>query len=91
MKASLPYKTPVSVQFELTPRCNFDCKMCYVHNQDSNKLKSKELSTDQWKSIMDDAFSNGMMFETLTGGKLSYAQGDFPVSEDAARNVKLVK
>lgn len=36
-------------------------------------------------------FFSGSYFETLTGGKLSYAQGDFPVSEDAARNVKLVK
>jgi MoaA/NifB/PqqE/SkfB family radical SAM enzyme len=23
--------TPVSCQFELTPLCNFSCKMCYVH------------------------------------------------------------
>lgn len=30
-------------------------------------------------------------FETLTGGKLNYAQGDFPVCEEAAKNVKLVK
>lgn len=30
-------------------------------------------------------------FETLTGCKLEYAQGDFPVSEDAAKKVKLVK
>lgn len=22
---------PISGTFELTPRCNFDCKMCYVH------------------------------------------------------------
>ena len=22
---------PINVQFELTPLCNFDCKMCYVH------------------------------------------------------------
>lgn len=63
------YKTPVSCQFELTPRCNLDCKMCYVHNHDSNKLKFMELSTEQWKSIFDDAFNEGMMFATLTGGE----------------------
>lgn len=36
-------------------------------------------------------FFTDSYFETLTGSKLSYAQGDFPVSEDAAKNVKLVK
>lgn len=61
--------TPISCQFELTARCNLDCKMCYVHNQDSNKLKDQELSTEQWKAIMDQAFDNGMMFANLTGGE----------------------
>lgn len=63
------YKTPVAVQFELTSRCNLDCKMCYVHNADSNKMKSKELSAEQWKIIMEDAYNAGMMFATLTGGE----------------------
>lgn len=63
------YNSSICVQFELTSRCNLDCKMCYVHNQDSNKLKDQELSAEQWKAIMDDAFNNGMMFATLTGGE----------------------
>ena len=36
-------------------------------------------------------FFRDSYFETLTGCKLEYAQGDFPVSEEAAKNVKLVK
>ncbi|MBO5049406.1 MAG: radical SAM protein [Oscillospiraceae bacterium] len=59
----------IACQFELTPRCNLDCKMCYVHNQDSNKLKALELSTEQWKSIFDQACDNGLMFAVLTGGE----------------------
>ena len=59
----------ISCQFELTPRCNLDCKMCYVHNQDSNKLKSMELSTEQWKTIFNSACDQGLMFATLTGGE----------------------
>lgn len=59
----------IACQFELTPRCNLDCKMCYVHNQDSNRLKTMELSTEQWKSIFDDACDNGLMFAVLTGGE----------------------
>lgn len=69
VQACNAHKTPLNIQFELTGRCNLDCKMCYVHNQDSNKLKDQELSTEQWKAIMDDAYNNGMMFATLTGGE----------------------
>jgi len=49
-------KTPISALYELTPRCNLDCKMCFVHNADSNKLKDKELSTETWKRIFDEAY-----------------------------------
>lgn len=62
-------KTPICGQFELTSRCNLDCKMCYVHNQDSNKLKDCELTTEQWKHIFDQACDMGLLFATLTGGE----------------------
>jgi len=64
-----PTKTPICATFELTPRCNLDCKMCYVHNQDSNALRDMELSTETWKRIFDEAYDCGMMFATLTGGE----------------------
>lgn len=62
-------QTPICAAFELTPRCNLDCKMCYVHNQDSNALREKELSTDTWKRVFDEAYDCGMLFATLTGGE----------------------
>lgn len=67
--AAKPTKTPVCATFELTPRCNLDCKMCYVHNQDSNALGDRELTTEQWKRVFDEAYNCGMMFATLTGGE----------------------
>lgn len=57
---------PLFGGFELTSRCNFNCKMCYVHDN-TNLLR--ELSTDQWKHIFDDAINAGMMFALLTGGE----------------------
>lgn len=61
---------PISGQFELTSRCNFNCKMCYVHDQkNSEKLKKRELSADQWISIAEDAKKAGMLFLLLTGGE----------------------
>lgn len=60
---------PLYGSFELTSRCNLDCKMCYVHNQDSNHCASQELTTDQWKQLMDNAINAGMLFALLTGGE----------------------
>lgn len=60
---------PLYGQFELTPLCNLDCKMCYVHlNKD--QLNGKDiLSVEQWKKIMLQAHSLGMMNATLSGGE----------------------
>lgn len=62
--------TPVSGTFELTPLCNLDCKMCYVHLQ-ANQLKPDEriLRADEWKSIIKQAVDAGMIFADLTGGE----------------------
>ncbi len=62
-------KVPMAVHFELTPRCNLDCKMCYIHNAESNTLRNKELSTETWKRIFDEAYDCGMLFANLSGGE----------------------
>ncbi len=60
---------PVCGQFELTPMCNFDCKMCYVH-LDSNQLEGRDvLTVETWKKLMQAAWQAGMMYVTLTGGE----------------------
>ena len=61
---------PVSGTFELTPLCNFDCKMCYVHlSKDQLKEQGRLLTIDEWKSIMKQAVDAGMMYASLTGGE----------------------
>lgn len=61
--------TPLFGGFEITSRCNLDCKMCYVHNMDVKEALRTELTTEQWISIMDAAYDNGMLFALLTGGE----------------------
>lgn len=61
--------TPIYAVFELTARCNFNCKMCYIHNMDNSAAKEKELNTAAWKSIFDQAISEGLLFALLTGGE----------------------
>ncbi len=62
-------KKPIIGHFELTARCNLDCKMCYVHTQDNAVAQKKELSTEQWKQIFDEAYDCGMMYANLSGGE----------------------
>lgn len=60
--------------FELTPLCNLDCKMCYVHlTKGQMEREGKILTTQQWIYIMEQAIDAGMMHADLTGGEcLSY-------------------
>lgn len=64
---------PFCGSFELTPLCNFDCKMCYVHLNRDQMQGRPLLTTQQWIDIMDSAIDAGMMYADLTGGEcLSY-------------------
>lgn len=58
---------PVSGSFELTRKCNFNCKMCYVHCADTSK--DIELTTEKWLKIAEEAKDAGMLFLLLTGGE----------------------
>ena len=58
-----------SVTFEITSRCNFRCRMCYVHSEDCNKHAEEELSLEQWTGIADEASEAGVMFVLITGGE----------------------
>ena len=68
---------PFTGQFELTPLCNLDCKMCYVHLNSNQLNNAKILSGEWWKSIASQAHSLGMMNAMLTGGEcLAYPEFD---------------
>lgn len=60
---------PISGSFELTPLCNLDCKMCYVHLNREQMHGAQLLTVEQWKSIMQEAIDCGMMYARLTGGE----------------------
>ena len=60
--------------FELTPLCNFDCRMCYVHlTKGQMEREAQLLTVQQWIDIMGQAVDAGLMHADLTGGEcLSY-------------------
>ena len=60
---------PIHGQFELTPLCNFSCRMCYVHLTKDQMLERHLLTVQQWKDIIHQAWEAGMIRATLTGGE----------------------
>ncbi|MDO4218374.1 MAG: radical SAM protein [Synergistaceae bacterium] len=68
LESSSKSEIPATGLFELTPLCNLDCKMCYVHLNDPS-VKEQLLDGKQWISIIKEAISGGMVSATLTGGE----------------------
>ena len=51
---------PISGTFELTPRCNFNCRMCYVHLPENEiKKHGTELTGAEWIRIAQEAKDAG--------------------------------
>ena len=59
---------PISGKFELTPLCNFNCKMCYVH-LNADQLSQSVLPVETWKDLIHQAWNAGMINARLTGGE----------------------
>ena len=61
-----------SVIFEITPKCNFNCVHCYLHDHHC----SNELSYDEIIEIIDILYEKEVLFLTLTGGDI-FTRKDF--------------
>ena len=63
--------TPAFGTFELTPLCNFNCKMCYVHLSLERMRELGRLRTaDEWVDMAHQAREMGTVWITLTGGEV---------------------
>lgn len=81
---------PLSGTFELTSRCNLDCKMCYIHRR-ANDLDARreELTTGQWLDLARVAQEKGMLLLLLTGGE-PLLRSDFREIYSECRNLGLM-
>lgn len=69
---------PISGIFELTPRCNLNCKMCYVRLTPAEmEPLGRELTANEWLELAQQAKDAGMVFLLLTGGEPTLRE-DFP-------------
>ena len=61
---------PISGTFGLTPRCNFNCRMCYVHLKENQIPEyGRELNAKEWIQIAREAKDSGTTWLCITGGE----------------------
>ena len=54
---------PITGSFELTPRCNLNCKMCYVRMNRTEQEKINRLQTaEEWTALAEKLRDAGTLF-----------------------------
>lgn len=56
---------PLIATFQLTNRCNFNCRMCNI----KNNPRQDTLALPLFKKIIDELYSMGTIYATLSGGE----------------------
>lgn len=64
-------RSPLTVNFELLPVCNLDCKMCYIRTDMAtvNRMGGL-LDADKWLELIPQMQEAGTLFILLTGGEV---------------------
>lgn len=64
-------RIPLSVSLELSPVCNFQCKMCYVRKTEAQIRKEGKsiIPWDRWLELAKKLKEAGTLFLLLTGGE----------------------
>lgn len=64
-------RIPISGTFELTPLCNFNCSMCYIHQtkQEMEQNKRSSMQLQDWLKLAEDMKNKGLLYLLLTGGE----------------------
>lgn len=63
-------RRPILGTFELTPMCNFSCKMCYIRKEPQEVEENGGLQPiERWIRWAEEAKDEGMLYLLLTGGE----------------------
>ncbi|WP_428265098.1 radical SAM/SPASM domain-containing protein [Haliangium sp.] len=60
---------PVTVTFQVTDRCNYECVHCYQTHDGADAGRAEELSLAEIERILDELAELGVLFLTLMGGE----------------------
>ena len=75
---ALELQVPLSVQLDLTYRCNERCVHCYVDHDDHGEMTTAEI-----KKLLDELAAAGVFFLTMSGGEILLRKDFFEILEYA--------
>src|SRR3974390_1308055 len=77
---------PLSVQLDLTYRCNERCVHCYLDHDDHG-----ELTTAEVKGLLDQMAEAGVFYLTISGGEFLMRRYFFEILEHARKRTFCIK
>jgi radical SAM protein with 4Fe4S-binding SPASM domain len=83
---ALKLNIPLSVQLDLTYRCNERCVHCYLDHDDHGEMTTAEI-----KHLLDEMADAGVFILTLSGGEIFMRRDFFEILEYARRLMFCVK
>src|ERR1700680_3158678 len=83
---ALEMNIPLSVQLDLTYRCNERCVHCYLDHHDHG-----EMSTAEIKDLLDQMAAAGVFYLTISGGEIMMRRDFFEILEHARLRTFCIK
>ncbi len=83
---ALKLNIPLSVQLDLTYRCNERCVHCYLDHDDHGELTTAEI-----KDLLDQMADAGVFYLTVSGGEILMRRDFFEILEHARLRTFCVK
>src|SRR5580658_6475009 len=77
---------PISVQLDVTYRCNERCVHCYLDHNDHGEMTTAEI-----KDLLDQLADAGVFFLTISGGEILVRNDFFEILEYAREKSFCVK
>src|SRR6185295_2275634 len=77
---------PLSVQLDLTYRCNERCIHCYLDHDDHGEMTTAEI-----KHLLDQMADAGVFYLTISGGEIMMRRDFFDILEHARARLFCVK
>jgi radical SAM protein with 4Fe4S-binding SPASM domain len=83
---ALKRNIPLSVQLDLTYRCNERCIHCYLDHDDHG-----EMTTSEIKELLDQMADAGVFYLTISGGEIMMRRDFFEILEHARKRTFCIK
>jgi radical SAM protein with 4Fe4S-binding SPASM domain len=83
---ALKLNIPLSVQLDLTYRCNERCIHCYLDHHDHG-----EMTTSEIKDLLDQMAEAGVFYLTISGGEILMRRDFFEILEYARKRTFCIK